>query len=96
MASWAAVLALSGFHYSSVTGVITFRAAAGRYFWSSGWAWGTCELVQAGRNMNARLAVKYGRLKISRLALGGLGESEALPITLLTAGQEMVFEVRPK
>ncbi len=95
MASWAAILALSGFHYSGVTGVLTFSPAAGRYFWSSGWAWGTCELFQAGRNMNVRLVVKFGRLRISRLRLRGFGESEAGRMTMLETGQEKIFEVRP-
>jgi len=94
MASWAAILALSGFHYSAVTGVLTFSPVAGRYFWSNGWAWGTCELVQAGSSFNVRLAVRFGRLRISRLKLRGFGESEATPMMMLETGQQMFFEVR--
>ncbi|MCP5117681.1 MAG: hypothetical protein GY953_43215, partial [bacterium] len=48
MASWAAVLALSGFHYSGVEKVMTFAAGDGRFFWSNGYAWGSCQLKVAG------------------------------------------------
>lgn len=42
MASWAAVLALTGFQYSAVSGVMRFALNAGQTFWSTGYAWGTC------------------------------------------------------
>lgn len=96
MASWAAVLALSGFHYSGVTGVMTFSPVAGRFFWSTGWAWGTCEMSRLGANMVAQLTVKFGRLKISRLKLRDFGESGPGPGTTLEAGQKISFEVRRK
>ena len=38
MASWAAVLALSGFHYSAPQATMTLNAQEGRYFWSNGYA----------------------------------------------------------
>ncbi len=43
MASWAAVLALTGFRYSGVERAIRFAPVAGpvRWFWSTGNAWGT-------------------------------------------------------
>ena len=45
MASWAAVLALTGFHYDGITREMHFHRAerACRWFWSNGTAWGTCE-----------------------------------------------------
>lgn len=44
MASWAAVLALTGFQYSGVEQAIRFAARPGpaTAFWSTGWAWGVC------------------------------------------------------
>jgi non-lysosomal glucosylceramidase len=96
MASWAAILALTGFHYSGVTGVLTFSPVKGRFFWSNGWAWGTCDLVQLGSNMNGSLEVKFGRIRISRLRLRGFGESDPLPLATLVAGQKVVLEVRRK
>ena len=47
MAVWGAVLALSGFQYSAVSGTMTFKAQVGQQFWSTGNAWGTCTLAQA-------------------------------------------------
>jgi hypothetical protein len=44
MASWAAVLALSGFQYSGVEKSMEFAAGEGTYFWSNGSAWGTCRI----------------------------------------------------
>jgi uncharacterized protein (DUF608 family) len=49
MASWAAVLALSGFQYSGDDKTISFAAPTGDspaiYFWSNGSAWGTCHVM---------------------------------------------------
>src|SRR4029079_17884835 len=44
MASWGAVLALTGFQYVAATGRLTFAAAEGpaSWFWSNGAAWGAC------------------------------------------------------
>lgn len=40
MASWSALLALSGFHYSGVDKSFAITSAPGRWFWSNGSAWG--------------------------------------------------------
>jgi non-lysosomal glucosylceramidase len=48
MASWAAVLALTGFHYSAVDQRMTFAARPGRFFWSTGYGYGTCVLEGEG------------------------------------------------
>jgi non-lysosomal glucosylceramidase len=69
MASWSAILALSGFHYNAAEKVITFTSVPGTYFWSNGYAWGTCEIK--GRNVN--LKVLYGELNISKITLENVG-----------------------
>lgn len=66
MASWSAVLALSGFHYSGIDQSIHFTATPGNYFWSNGYAWGTC-LVEQGK---ATLTVMKGNLRLSKISLG--------------------------
>ena len=45
MASWAAVLAMTGFRYSAVDGAIAFAATArvSTTFWSTGYGWGVLE-----------------------------------------------------
>ncbi len=69
MASWGAVLALTGFHYSAVTGTMRFAAQPGQVFWSTGHAWGTCALTVADAGMHFELTVLYGALPLSRIEL---------------------------
>jgi non-lysosomal glucosylceramidase len=78
MASWAAILALSGFHYSAVTGTLTFRATPekSRTFWSTGHAWGTLDQTPRETDTQVELTVQGGRLKLSRLVLTGRGSTE--------------------
>lgn len=67
MAAWAGVLAMSGFHYSAVTKNITFTDRPGRYFWSTGYAWGLCEVKADG---TADIKVLYGELPVKTLTVG--------------------------
>ena len=60
MASWGAVLAISGFDYSGVEKRMSFAARVGKWFWSNGHAWGTCRLSQRGKRWQAELAVMQG------------------------------------
>jgi non-lysosomal glucosylceramidase len=76
MASWAAVLALTGFHYSAVTQTMTFAAQPGQHFWSNGSAWGTCVIQPDGDTRRVELAVLHGTLRLRRLQLTGWGAAE--------------------
>lgn len=67
MASWAPVIALSGFHYSGVDHSIGFTDSPGNYFWSNGSAWGTCRVYDSG---NAELKVINGELVLDNFSLG--------------------------
>jgi hypothetical protein len=69
MASWSAPLAMTGFHFSAVKKSMTFASKPGTYFWSNGYAWGTCRID--GRK--ATLNILYGRLELSQFALDGVG-----------------------
>ncbi|MGC4105812.1 MAG: GH116 family glycosyl hydrolase [Thermomicrobiales bacterium] len=77
MASWAAILALTGFHYSAVTGAMTFDAAVRgeRTFWSSGDAWGVLDLTAD----EAVIELHGGAASIRTLTVGG----EGIPFALL-------------
>jgi hypothetical protein len=72
MASWGAVLALTGFHYSGVTGTMRFAPVERptRWFWSTGDAWGTVELAPDDTGITARLQVLGGSVFLRHLALG--------------------------
>ena len=71
MASWSAVLALSGFHYSAVSGTLTFAARPGNHFWSTGHAWGTCKVTNnKSRNQwSVTIEVIYGSLHLKTVTL---------------------------
>lgn len=71
MASWAAILALTGFHYSASTATMTFAPVEGRHFWSTGYAWGTCRLKRTGKGWRAKVEVLEGQVAVERLVLTG-------------------------
>lgn len=78
MASWAALLALTGFHYSAVAGTIAFAPARQpvTWFWSNGSAWGTCRQVPKRGRIHIELRVLHGRLRARRLVLTGFGAAD--------------------
>jgi uncharacterized protein (DUF608 family) len=91
LASWSAVLALTGFHYSGVEKSICFTARPGTHFWSNGDAWGTCNV---GGN-KAVLTVLYGTLELELFRMDNgiaytepfaleTGESKELRLTPIT------------
>ncbi len=93
MAAWAAHLALTGFHYSAVTKTMTLTDEPGRYFWSTGYAWGVCEVSRNGEGLRARLSVLHGELALSRLRLGDSGEAVFDAMLELAAGEEKTVQL---
>jgi non-lysosomal glucosylceramidase len=93
MASWAAVLALTGFRWSAVTGTLELAPRAGRQFWSNGSAWGTFVLGGDGEGaFDLRLSVAEGELALAEVRLAGVG-SRRLPARR-TLGPGETLEVR--
>lgn len=78
MASWALVLALSGFQYSGVEKSMSFTSTPGTYFWSNGSAWGTCKV----ENDKATLEVLKGEITLSKFYFGEAKTSIITPFTL--------------
>jgi len=97
MASWAAVLALTGFHYSGVEQSITFAAADAptQWFWSNGSAWGTIEQQPGADGIAVTLTVLHGTLILRKLALSGYGEVHFETAKQITAGGEIACNVLP-
>ena len=93
MASWAAVLALTGFQYSGVDKTMTFAPKEGRYFWSNGYAWGTCSMKKAGRGMNVELTVLQGQVTLSKFTLQGLGSTTFKEPLAVPTGSRAQFSV---
>jgi uncharacterized protein (DUF608 family) len=94
MASWAAVPALSGFHYSGVEKAMAFAPKAGTWFWSSGDAWGTCRVEDGPGAFRVELSVRGGRLGLRSFGLSGAEEKRWPKPQDLSAGAALGFEVR--
>ena len=73
MASWAAVLAQSEFQYSGIDKFIEFTSKSGTYFWSNGYAWGTCEIKNNGKKASVSLTVLFGSLNLKEFRLKNVG-----------------------
>jgi non-lysosomal glucosylceramidase len=75
MASWAATLALSGFHYSGPDKKISFDEKTGNWFWSNGYAWGTVK-ISASENNPQHYAVElksiHGNIPVEHFSAGNL------------------------
>ena len=78
MASWGAVLGLSGYRYSAVTQELSFAPRINpkefRTFWSTGKAWGSFRQNQTGNLHEAELSVKHGEITLKTLNLGWIIE----------------------
>ncbi len=95
MASWGAVLALTGFHYSAVEGELRFDASPrpAEWFWSNGSAWGTFRQRPGPRKIVVELKVLHGTLAIRRLSLSGAGTVERRSARRIKAGQSLRLSV---
>ncbi|HOS43535.1 MAG TPA: GH116 family glycosyl hydrolase, partial [Armatimonadota bacterium] len=93
MASWAAILALTGFHYSGVTGAMRFAPLAGTNFWSAGNAWGEVSQRETPDGIAVTLTVRGGALSLRRVALTGRGEAAVSPPASLRAGDAVTVTV---
>jgi non-lysosomal glucosylceramidase len=89
MASWAGILATTGFHYSGVKKSMAFTSKPGTYFWSNGYAWGTCKV----ENMKATLAVLSGQVILSEFTLTGIGSVRINDIAIKT-GESKTLEIK--
>ena len=93
MASWAAVLAMTGFHYSGVKKSMTFAPQDGTFFWSNGYAWGSCSLKRENDAMRVELSVLHGELSLARFALHRFGDVQFARTLLIKAREKIRFTV---
>ena len=98
MASWAAVLALSGFHYSGVQQQIDFAAtpAASQVFWSNGYAWGMFSQTPQNEGVEVELKVLHGSLTLQELTLNGAGTVRFENPIHLNEGEELTVKIPEK
>jgi hypothetical protein len=94
MASWAAVLALTGFRWSAVTGTMQLAPRPGRHFWSNGSAWGTVVLEKDGeRAFRLRLSVAEGELSLAEVRLGETRTHRLPARRRLAAGESLDLRI---
>jgi hypothetical protein len=93
MASWAAVLAWTGFRYSAVTGTLTLAPRNGRFFWSSGYGWGDYTLAGEGSARELSLRLRGGHLDVARVVLTGFGQGDLADPRHLGEGDALTLGV---
>lgn len=89
MASWSAILALSGFNYNAPEKTITITSKPGTYFWSNGYAWGTCKV----QGKTATLKVLYGNITVSQLVMEGVGAAKTKEMSI-GKNEQYTFQVK--
>jgi non-lysosomal glucosylceramidase len=93
MASWAAVLAFSGFRYSAVDKSMRFADREGNFFWSDGSAWGTYRLRKEGATYRVELQVLNGRLELKAFGVGEKIKHKFPRSLSLSAGEKTEFVI---
>ena len=93
MASWSAILAMTGFHYSAVDQSMSFNPTEGKYFWSNGYQYGTVEIKDLRNNKIVSLNLLSGELILNRFLLNGYGHTEFANGKIFKSGQSVEFEV---
>jgi non-lysosomal glucosylceramidase len=94
MASWSAILALTGFHYSGVTGEFKFADKPGNYFWSNGYSYGMAEISGTTNGRKLTLSVLNGSINISRITIEGHESSKMKQGKLIQAGGHETFDIK--
>ncbi len=74
---------------------MTFTARDGSFFFSNGYAWGTCSLKKNEKDIQVELSVLYGQLSLSKFVLRNFGNREFDPDEsgLIKAGRKVKFSV---
>jgi len=95
MASWSAVLALSGFHYSAITKEMKFGDKTGRFFWSDGYSYGIAEISNGGSGAERSVTIRVlnGKIDINKLTVEGLGSATMKKSKSIPAGGAESFIV---
>ncbi len=93
LASWAAVLALTGFSYSAPDKQIKFANKLGTHFWATGRAWGTCQLTKESGSRRVALKVMQGSIRFDRFTITGFGQFNKDGVRVIGPDGSFVFTV---
>jgi non-lysosomal glucosylceramidase len=93
MASWAAGLALTGFHYSAVDRSFTVLPSDGRFFWSTGYAYGKItQRHDKGKRVITIQSLK-GECAVRTITLTGYGTKQLKQAHTVKPGEPLTVEV---
>ncbi len=93
MASWASLLAYTGFQYSANDQSMAFIAKNGTFFWSNGYQYGTVEISGNEAEKTVRLNPLNGELKLKSFELNNFGQKNMKSEQLFKAGEKTTFTV---
>jgi uncharacterized protein (DUF608 family) len=95
MASWGAVIALSGFQFSAVEQTIAFQAVSvpSQYVWSNGIAWGVCRQTPRDGGSVVELTVLRASITLRQLELTGLGMAVFDPPCVVGVDKRLVVDI---
>jgi non-lysosomal glucosylceramidase len=96
MIAWAGALALTGFHYSGVDQALEFAARDGRFFWSTGQAYGTAELKRTGDRLAVKISALKGELAFKNFKARGFAARTFSSAQAAKPGADVVFELKKK
>ncbi len=94
MATWAAVLELTGFHYSGVDEGMLFRPVErgkATNVWSTGDAYGTAEQKRSGNRITLTLTVLGGQVALKQIGLLDWALTDLPRRRVLTAGKTLTI-----
>ena len=99
MASWAVLLALSGYQYDGVKGELGFAPVMNKKdfccFWSTGSGWGTFKQKNLPQESVAAVKVRYGDLVLNSFSLGH-AEKSSRKLTVTVDGREVKAKVEER
>lgn len=96
MASWSAVPALTGFHYSAVTNEMSFSDKRGIIFWSDGYSYGTAEITNdsSGTKRDIKIKVLNGSIDIDKIIVPGVGSNVSKKTKTIGTGITESFAIK--
>jgi uncharacterized protein (DUF608 family) len=94
MASWAGIIAESGFLYSGIDKTIKFTDKPGKYFWSNGSAWGMCEIAKDEDTYKITLEVLHGKIALNTFQLGKHKPHKFKKTNLMGEGERAAFNYK--
>lgn len=96
MASWAGILAWTGFHYSAVTKTMKFNDLRGTYFWSNGYQYGTINISNGTTGKSVSLTSVNGDLELNEFSVSGFGTVSFNKGKIFKKGVSQTFTIQKR